>query len=232
MVSMLLAVSFLAPARSEDKETDKFIIYQIGNLYGVKGVDGAVLTEAKYKEIAGFFLSDDHYYSRVLGDKGLGIIDETGKEIAPCIYDSVLGPSEGYYVATGWNDLANGFETQFYTVEGEATGWFFDTAWEFHDGWAVVAKDGVSYLLDKQGTLTSIAPYDFAWGDGFHEGMLLVKKDGLYGYLNTALDIAVECKYKDADSWYINGQAEVQTKDGEWIVIDKRGNKIGDIPNP
>ena len=148
------------------------------------------------------------------------------------LYDSILGPSEGFYVVTEWNETTNDFEKQFYTIDGTATGWIFDTAWEFHDGWAMVSKGGEDFLIDINGNLFSISPYEFAWGDGFHEDRLLVKENGLYGYLDSSLQLVIPCIYQDAYTWFVDGRVKVQTIEGEWYIIDKYGMILEAIQSP
>ena len=101
----------------------------------------------------------------------------------------------------------------------------YDYADQFRDGYACVISDGGEYLLDVEGNLHSIAPYHFAWGDGFSEDRLLVEKDGLYGYLDSSLQLVIPCIFTWADTSFLNGVAEVEIN-GERLYIDKYGSIV------
>ncbi len=59
----------------------------------------------------------------------------------------------------------------------------------------------------------------------FSEGLAAVKKDGLWGYIDTDGKYAVEPKYYGAWS-FSEGLAAVQDKNGKWGFIDKSGNEV------
>ena len=88
-----------------------------------------------------------------------------------------------------------------------------------------VIFQGEEYLLDIAGELHSIAPFQFAWGDGFSEKRLLVEKDGRYGYLDSSLKLVIPCIYDWAEASFNDGTAAVRLN-GKLFYIDKSGKKV------
>lgn len=222
MLCCFCTVSF-----AEDVFQKEYIIYEENQLWGVKDESGAVIVYPQYREIAGFV----GIYSRVTNTQNyVGLIDIYGNEIAPCIYDDVTIPEDGYYVAL-FSPLSEEEKDQyeFFFFDGTPTGWIFEYARGFHDSYATVIANGKEYLLDTEGTLHSIEPYHLTWGDGFSDGRLLVEKDGLYGYLNTSLQLVIPCIYDWADT-YMEGTAKVEIDD-MIMYIDKNGELVDDSSN-
>lgn len=200
-------------------DDEHLVVYEENDLWGVMDARGNVIVSPIYSEITGF----SNGYSCVCTDSGVGLIDSSGKLLAPCIFDSVTIPEDGFYVVS--HNEENGSLYEFYSIDGTTTGWFFEFAYGFHNGYACVISDGGEYLLDVEGNLHSIAPYHFAWGDGFSEDRLLVEKDGLYGYLDSSLQLAIPCIFTWADASFLNGVAEVEIN-GERLYIDKYGSIV------
>ena len=59
---------------------------------------------------------------------------------------------------------------------------------------------------------------------GFSGGLVRVKKDGKYGFINTKGEWVIECKFGYAHD-FKKGLTEVM-KDGQWVVINTKGNFI------
>lgn len=216
---------FCTASFAEDDSSDERIIfeeYQLGGVKeGVKDGDGNIIVPAKYDEIAGFV----GMYSRVEIDNMVGLIDIDGNEIAPCVYESITIPEDGYFVVLYYFPEEETTTYEYFYLDGTPTGWKFEHARGFHDSYAMVISKGKEYLLDTTGKLHSIKPYELTYGDGFSEGRLLVRKDGRYGYLDTSLELAIPCIYDDADAYFGDGIAEVR-KNGVAIFIDRDGNIV------
>ena len=204
---------------SESVDDEEFVVFEENSLFGVKDAKGNILVLPVYNEISGFC----NGYSCVYTDSGVGLINSKGKLIAPCKFDSITIPEDGFYVTLLDDEQSPRYE--FYSADGTPTGWCFEYASGFHDGYACVIFQGEEYLLDIAGELHSIAPFQFAWGDGFSEKRLLVEKDGRYGYLDSSLKLVIPCIYDWAEASFNDGTAAVRLN-GKLFYIDKSGKKV------
>lgn len=62
-------------------------------------------------------------------------------------------------------------------------------------------------------------------------GLACIKKDGLWGYINTKGEVVIECMYDDAEMFSSDGIARVRLGD-KWGYIDEQGNAITDCIYP
>lgn len=219
---------FCTASFAEDESQKERIIFEEnqpgGIKQGVRDGDGNIIVPAKYDEIAGFA----GMYSRVEIDNMVGLIDIDGNEIAPCIYEDITIPEDGYFVVLYYSEEETTTTYEYFYLDGTPTGWKFEHARGFHDSYAMVISKEKDYLLDTTGKLHSIEPYELTYGDGFSEGRLLVSKDGRYGYLDTSLELVIPCIYDDASAYFWDGVAEVRKGDVT-MYIDRDGNIVDDI---
>lgn len=66
-------------------------------------------------------------------------------------------------------------------------------------------------------------PDTYTEGHQFFNGYAQVKKDSLWGYINTKGKLVIGYKYAEAHSFF-NGYAVVKTNSGKWQIIDELGN--------
>ena len=93
----------------------------------------------------------------------------------------------------------------------------------FHEGLAVVYKDGYEGYIDKKGN--EVIPCKYEYASPFKEGRARVEKDGKYGYIDKKGNVVIPCIYEWANL-FSEGYAFV-SKDGEnWSCIDKNGKEI------
>ena len=95
----------------------------------------------------------------------------------------------------------------------------------FHEGLAVVYKDGYEGYIDKKGN--EVIPCKYEYASCFQEGRACVKKDGKYGYIDKKGNIIIPCIYEWANQ-FSEGYAFVsKDKDREnWSCIDKNGKEV------
>ena len=96
---------------------------------------------------------------------------------------------------------------------------------KFHEGLAVVYKDGYEGYIDKKGN--EVIPCKYESASCFQEGRACVKKDGKYGYIDKKGNIIIPCIYEWAHQ-FSEGYAFVsKNKDSEnWLCIDKNGKEV------
>ncbi len=61
--------------------------------------------------------------------------------------------------------------------------------------------------------------------EGYSDGMLLLSRNGLYGYMNYRGKWVVEPELKYGGA-FVEGVAAIQTSDGKWGMIDTNGNAV------
>ena len=88
-----------------------------------------------------------------------------------------------------------------------------------------MTKDEADELADKywNGNGCDYGKYD--WQDNFiWNGLIKVRLDGKYGFINKDGEEIIPCKYKDADA-FSDGLARVHSKEG-WGFVNKDGEEI------
>lgn len=82
-------------------------------------------------------------------------------------------------------------------------------------------KDGKRGFLDRSGKTVDY-PYDHI--EGFSEGLSVVVKDSIYGYIDTTGKLVVPIQYEGAVRFSENLAAVM--KDGKWGFIDHTGKLV------
>ncbi len=146
-----------------------------------------------------------------------GFIDETGKEVIPCIYDDADSFSGG--LANVKKDGKWGYIDK---LGKEVIPCIYGWADSFSEGLASVKKDGKWGYIDKLGK--EVIPGIYGWADSFSEGLASVEKDGKWGYIDKTGKEVIPCVYYRIGS-FSEGLASVK-KDGKYGYIDKLGKEV------
>lgn len=236
---ILLALAFLLPAQAQKKKDKKpsvpkeeivvvddedcgcelFFVDGIqttrkGDLFGFKLADGTVIVEPQYMFVDQF----TNGYCIVLRDYShWGIIDRTGHEIVPCLYNDVALPSDGMIRVQ--KDGLYGFYTQEGVLAIEPR---FETVSDFNEGLAVAIDwvDSITRLygfIDKQGNFVIKPQYDYAYP--FYNGHAIVKAYERYGMINRKNKVVVPIKYDNISPMEPTGLFFVQDPMGEKFAI-------------
>ncbi len=101
----------------------------------------------------------------------------------------------------------------------------FREIFQFSEGYATAYKvrnDSLfKYYLDTLGNLVDVTRYDRIYN--FYDGFAKVKKDSLFGFINTNGVEVVKCRYKSA-IYFQNGISYIEV-DGRKGVVDTLGNE-------
>lgn len=98
----------------------------------------------------------------------------------------------------------------------------YELAGEFYDDLALVKKNDKMFFIKPDGKLAfDVSDFDNVYG--FSESLVLVEKDGNYGFIDKTGKIAIELQYNDAYA-FDYGLATV-SKGEKWGMIDKN-NKV------
>ncbi len=147
-----------------------------------------------------------------------GFINKTGKTIVPSIYDGTYGMNDAG-VAVVWQNKKQGIINR----NGEVVlPLEFETIYLSPPS-VIVKLDG-AYGLYNVDSRKNILPleYDFIYQTS--EGFNAVKKEDLYGFVDTKGKTLVPPTYENARS-FTEGKAAVKIKD-QWGFVDKSGNMI------
>ena len=101
-----------------------------------------------------------------------------------------------------------------------------ETVYSFHEGLAIISKEGKYGFMDKTGKI--VIPTIYSSAEDFHEGLAAVKKDEKFGYIDKEGNVVLPFRFKDAD-YFMGGYARVDegpdSVDYSYL-IDKMGIPI------
>jgi len=172
----------------------------------------------------GTYINLDGGY-RMTDEGKFGFIDGNGAIIIPCDYDMAFDYSNGLALVK-----KNG-KYGFIDKHGESViACEYDYARPFSDECAVTfigslnqngyPLKGQYSIFNTEGQIITSGEWE-ATGSLFCEGFLSVMKDGKYGFLNQAGEMAIDYQWDRADSF--SGGLAAVLKDGKWGYIDSTG---------
>ncbi len=99
----------------------------------------------------------------------------------------------------------------------------------FSDGLCKISLDGKTVVIDKTGKVVKELGNDEYISD-FHEGFAILSNySGSCAYINKNGEIVTDFKYKEAHD-FSEGLAVAVTNDGDFEIIDTKGNVIAKLP--
>ena len=173
--------------------SDGLALLKKNDKFGYIDTKGNEIVSCKYIQAYGF--SDG--LALVYTENGGGYIDKEGNEVVPCNFDEAYAFSGGYaYVEKDGKSFfidKSGKEAFAWNLEGYTIG-------SFYDGFAMVTKyiDNDPYeiqgLIDTNGK--EVVPCVYTYVKNFSEGLAVVEKDGVYGFVdkkgNSTFDVQNE----------------------------------------
>ncbi len=119
-----------------------------------------------------------------------------------------------------WSECGVAYECTYDVVRSNA----FYYVRDFSDGLAAVQryKDGQAGYINRTGRVVIPLVYDDTYP--FSEGLGLVKKDGMYGFVDLEGEV-IEPGYLSAGS-FSGGLAVVETEKGDWGYINRNGDWV------
>lgn len=228
-------------------------VYKANHKLGFINADGSDLIPAEYDEFNYFYnhsmsdyfsqndiryTTEQGYFMVKKGDK-YGLINKNNEPVLDFIYDKLDIPEgdlvvvskvkskEGYRInyVQGVYNLKSGKE-----IVPVKYDYIYIPKGKYFDGWVNIENksDPQSYTHDLKGianveTGAIIEPMYEDVAD-FSEGLVAVKKDGKWGYVNDKNEMVIDFKYDYHDK-FTEGRAYVKLGD-DYIYIDKKGNKL------
>lgn len=152
----------------------------------------------------------------VLKNEKYGFIDETGKQVIPCIYQFAT------YFSDGLASVYNGNYGFTDKTGKQVIPCIYELARDFSDGLASVCLNGNYGFIDKTGKEVIPFIYDNAYS--FSEGLIPVEMNGKWGYINKSGETVIPFTYDAASSFHF-GVALVKMN-GKLGLIDSTGKTL------
>lgn len=194
---------------------------QRGGKWGIIDVEGEILVEPQYERIKGYESFKDGL-AIVRNDNGWGLLRLTYKELAvACAYTDI----------NRWNDLFAAQKKDVYTLFNMAGEEIVSAELGIADlpkphdmvrGYGVVRAKSSAGVITRSGVLVLSLEYEDA---GIPcEGLIPIKKDGLWGYLDMGGAVAIAPQFTEAGS-FREGVAAVKVS-GKYGYIDRTGKEL------
>lgn len=184
--------------------------------------EGDIVCEPQYNEVSKYH----DCFAKVKKDGFYGYVDLTGSLVIPLKWKSALDFSEGFALV---GDTINGYsKAGFIDKTGTIV---FPLEWDniasyFHNGYAIVYKNGNPWILSPNGNRIC-APLGKFICPFSKDGLAMFRdkdNNGLCGFIDYNGIIVIDQVWDDARSFF-DGSALVK-KDGKWGLIDTAGSVI------
>ncbi len=222
LLLICLTVLFASFVGAQEKQSKNLFLVSVKGKQGFIDKTGIIVIKPIYEQVQEFV----NGYAPVKINSKWGIIDETGKIIVNPQFDEIrwsfheeltsfrLGEKWGYINKSG-------------EIVIKPT---LKYGHSFDDGRAVINVGKNSELrhgiIDKSGKLVIRQLFEWS-GWSFSEGLLSVKIDGKWGFIDVDGKIVIPAKYKDAHD-FSEGLAAVEFGENknQWGFIDKTGKIV------
>ena len=218
---------------SETPYEKQVLKYQIDGKYGLLGIDGEQITEAKYDEVTGFEHKEG--YLLVKENNEYGIINERGQQIIKCNYDEIVSDQyyslEEEYAKTGYivcNITDEGYRYGYYDYEGsqmldveynEITRLSEESNGE--DIYLIVSKNGQYGVFVNNNKIINTRYQSIVYDKNLQ--MFIVEITGQYGIIDEKGNEILKTEYSSLE---IKGMYIYSEKDEEQKVLNKNGEEV------
>ena len=207
--------------------TRKRLVDPNGNTLMTKNYDAvkdfhegrAWINDIKVKNRKRHYVDAIHYYKTSDSYAQWGLIDIKGKQIVKPQYADCLDFSEGL-AAVKKDDKWGYIDTK----GKEVLPLIYESVESFKNGLAKVYQGRWYSYIDKTGKPVITVEY-LTDCESFADGMARIKKKFKYGFIDTTGNELIPPIYEEATDF--NEGFAIAKIDGNWIVIDKQGNKVG-----
>lgn len=205
----------------------KNIIVKKDDRYGAFSYDGTVKLPLEYEDIrliAWSSKTGEEYYKVKLN--GLyGVYDENWNPVVPVEYtvldnyleyESTLRAKDEDGLWSLWDKNGNLLISNADWISGVGTNGLVTVECNYNGEYGF-------HIYDAGGNHKYFLDYDNV--SMFDEGLAMVKKDGMYGFINTKGEQVADCMYEDYDYFGRDGVTSVMLN-GKWGYIDEAGNEL------
>lgn len=200
------------------------------NSFGFINRKGEIVLEPKYEMV--YFFEDSVDLVYVFDGQYYGWMNQFGVEVIPCELDQTVSTPEHFHngkVRVKKNGLYGQMDQFGNTTINCKYNWIcgFDneSGLPNTDWLAVKGTNNDYFYLNQETGEERKLEYEFV-GE-FKDGFSMVKKDGLYGFVDASLKLVIPCIYNSVQD-FSNGRASVENEEKKWGLIDARGNLLLD----
>jgi len=198
--------------------------------YNVIDKNGKIIFEGEFEKLTPFLSSKKIPILKVESNEKEKILDLNGSKIFNEEYDKIsgleIGETINYYIVNNKDKFG------YIREDGsKITEIIYNELQSYHNrnfknGLAFVIEKGKKKLIKEDGT--DFIEIDTACGYGFDNGLALVQKNGLYGYIDTNGNEITGFIYHDAIRFTKQGHGIV-SKNRKWGIINFKGDIILDL---
>ncbi len=197
---------------------------RLNNKVGVIDTNGKEIIPCQYDYISSkccYAPGKDDYTNDLFVDSGRekGLYSESGKLVAPCIYNELFNFNEGLAVAA-LNSLYGAINAKGSVVIPFK---YKKMHRSFVDGLVAACISGGDYglwgIIDSTGVV--VVPFKYQSVNMLSEGLAAVKLNNRWGYVNAKGQLVTDCVFQDAER-FKNGFAMVKLN-SRWGFINTRG---------
>lgn len=218
---------------SETLYEKQVLMYEADGKFGLLGIDGEQITEAKYDEISSFEHKEGILLIKENGK--YGVINEKGNQIIKCIYDSIVSDqyysTEDEYKRTGYivcNITDEGYRYGYYDYEGsKMLDVEYNEITRLSDGsnqediYLIVAKNGQYGVYVNNNKIINTRYQSIIYDSDMQ--MFVVEITGKYGTIDEKGNEILKVDYSSLE---IKGIYIYTEKDGEQKVLNKNGEEV------
>lgn len=222
-ITIVFLLCFVLTGGAEEREIFAelwgYRIYHENGQYGLMDENENVIVQATYDLITPYdktYVKTEAFCLQEEGKNGVAIVTDRDLKLIPAVYEKTLfGEDQRWYCTQGeYRCILNQWGEELVPLLGSAAN-------TISDGICVLSYQTPCsyYLIDEKRQI--VTEWDAI--QDFGDSLAPVKKNGLWGYIDSDNQEVIQCQYSDA--WpFQNGMAWVADEDGNYGAIDLEGN--------
>lgn len=198
--------------------------------FNVLDKNGNLIFEEEFEHVSIFLSSKKTPIAKVVSNEKEKLIDLNGFDIIDDDYDKISNLEKGetvnYYIVYKKDKFG-------YIKEdgSKITDIIYNEIKSYHNnhfknGLAFVVEKGIKKFIREDGT--QFIEIETTCGNGYNNGLALIQKNWLYGYIDTKGNEINGYIYNDANTFTEQGHGMV-SKNGKWGIIDFKGDTLLDF---
>lgn len=156
-------------------------------------------------------------------ERGWGIIDSSGIEIVPCVYDEVILDVQNQDPLLWMAAVRSGIYWGLYNEHQMLVKCICETPFEQYHTYNIAAREGKFALVDDKGD--DVLPYRFEYYAALTGETFAVKNNGLWGIVDDAGEELLPCQC-DEMMIHLDSFLVPYRLDGKWGIYDTVNKKI------
>ena len=193
--------------------------------FNVLDKNGTLIFEGEFEHVSIFLSSKKTPIAKVVSNGKEKLIDLNGSGIIDDEYDKISNLEKGqtvnYYIVYKKDKFG------YINEDGsKITDIIYNEIKSYHNndfknGLAFVVEKGIKKFIREDGT--QFIEIETTCGNGYNNGLALIQKNWLYGYIDTKGNEITGYIYNDANTFTEQGHGMV-SKNGKWGIINFKGD--------